>query len=118
MKMLPWTPANQQTLLDSLYVLRFGSLFVLDNVKLNSLAFRQRLEPITRNSGKVHENVRSALLLNKTKPFFLVEPFYCATCHVLLTSSGIILIGKSPIVGKQKTGPARRANTVIYTFDY
>jgi hypothetical protein len=72
----------------SLHVLGFGPFFVLDNLKLNSLAFRQRLESITLNSGKVNENVRPALLLNEAEPLLLIEPFYSATRHVLLTSSG------------------------------
>src|SRR5664280_518992 len=86
----------------SLHVLGFGPLFVLNDVKLNSLAFRQRLESIALNGGKVNENVRPALLLNKAEPLLLIEPFYSAARHVLLTSSGIVLIGKFFVVEKQK----------------
>jgi hypothetical protein len=85
---LPWTLPTAYSLANSLYVLGFGPFFVLDNLKLNSLAFRQGLESITLNGGKVHENVRPALLLNKTETLLLIEPFHCATRHVLLTSSG------------------------------
>jgi hypothetical protein len=72
--------------LDPHDVLGFGAFRILNDVKLDCLAFGQRLESVTFEGGEVDEYIRSTFLLNEPKPFFLVEPFHGTACHLLLTS--------------------------------
>lgn len=72
--------------LELLDVLRLGTFGIMDDLKLDRLAFGERFESIPLDGRKMDEDVRPAFLLDKSVPFPFIEPFHRTACHVLLTS--------------------------------
>src|SRR5579859_3546000 len=83
------------------HVLRLRALRVLDDLEFHRLALGQRFESVTLDGREVHEHIRSTFLLDKPEALLVIEPFYCSTCHVLFTSSGMLLDRKSLLVGQK-----------------
>jgi hypothetical protein len=60
-------------------VLSLWAFLTLRDRELNALAFSQSFEARARDGTEVCENVWARLLLDKTKTFGFVEPFYGAS---------------------------------------
>lgn len=69
---------------------RLGALYVsglqpfrsLDDIKGNAIAFGKGFETITCYRREMAEYIIAILLLKKTKPLTVIEPFYCTICHL------------------------------------
>ena len=77
--------------LDPGHVLGLCALRILNDLKFDRLTFGQRLKSVTLDRRKVDEYVRSTLLLDEPETLLFIEPLHCSACHVLLTSSGVLL---------------------------
>jgi hypothetical protein len=69
-------------------VLRRRALLGLHDFELDALAFGQRLEPLSRDRGVMHEAVLAAVLgRDKTKALSVVEPLHGTgdACHLFVT---------------------------------
>ena len=53
------------------------------DIKANSLTLVECLETFTLNGAEVDKNIPSFIILDETKPFFLVEPLYFTFCQSL-----------------------------------
>mgnify|MGYP007135843279 CR=1 FL=1 len=62
-------------------ILSLRSAIALNHVKLNPLAFVQRLVSVAHDCAKVYEYVVSAFHLDKTEAFLRVKPLYCSGFH-------------------------------------
>ena len=58
------------------YVSCLRAFLAISDFKLNAIAFCQRLEAVARDCREVYEYVRTAVLLNETKTFCVIEPLY------------------------------------------
>src|SRR5437762_11266229 len=67
--------------LDSLNVFSLPALWSLGHVKLHSLPFLQAAKTASLNSGKMHEDIVSALTANEAIAFGVVKPLYCSLFH-------------------------------------
>jgi hypothetical protein len=72
--------------LDPLHIRRLGAFSAVRDVKAYPIAFGKRLEAISLNLRKVDKNVRTVVLLDKTKPFCVIEPLYCTFSHFFYSS--------------------------------
>ena len=60
-------------------VVRSRAFRALNHVKLDTLAFGERLEALSLNSAKVHEDILlTARHLDETEAFLVVEPLHCS----------------------------------------
>lgn len=70
------------------YINSHFSFFAHCDIKFNPLAFFKGSKALHVNFGMMHKQIIASLIRsNKTKAFFLVEPFYCTTAHVTLLGS-------------------------------
>jgi len=60
------------------HVLSLESFGTLGNLKLDLVAFVQRLKSTGLNSGMVYENIIPGSALDKTIALLVVKPFYCS----------------------------------------
>jgi len=67
---------NEDRALKFANILRSWSFLTGDNLKADPITFSQRLETLPLNRGMMHEKVLAAFLLDKTKSFLIIEPFY------------------------------------------
>jgi len=80
-------PARRGVFLSYIQVLQLNDVlsrwtfFARDNFKADPSAFVQGFETISLDSGMMDENIRSSVLLDKTKPLGIVKPFYCSFSH-------------------------------------
>jgi len=77
-------PLSLYEFLEFLDVGCLRAFFAFHNVELYPGAFLESLEAVTKNLGEMYENIRPIILLNETKTFCIVKPFYSSLCHALL----------------------------------
>ncbi len=58
------------------YVSRFRAAVALLYFKVNRVAFIQAFKACLINGGIMHENIPAIIFIDKTIPFFIVEPFH------------------------------------------
>jgi len=63
------------------YIGSLKSLWALDYIELNIIPFFNALESFTGDRGKMTKDIVTILLLNKSKPLCVVEPFYFSLSH-------------------------------------
>jgi len=57
-------------------ILRSWTLGTAHNIKTDPITLGQRFETFSLDCGMMHKNVLAPVLLDKTKPFCIIEPFY------------------------------------------
>lgn len=60
-----------------------GSFIPLFNIETNSLPFVKSFEPGSIDGTVMHKYISALIVLDKTKPLFLVEPLYFSLCQSL-----------------------------------
>ena len=69
-------------MLNEAQVLQLANIFssrtfgATDNIKTDPITLRQRFETFALDRGMMHENILATVLLDKTKSFCIVKPFY------------------------------------------
>jgi hypothetical protein len=63
------------------YIRSLKPFLALNDIEAYRLSFRQGLESVTLDRGKVNENVRPIFLLDKTETLAVIEPFNHTLCH-------------------------------------
>src|SRR5688500_1541128 len=79
-----WTASNGREsgwVSDSHHVRGVQPFFSGANLELDLLSFRQSLESLHRDRGKVHEDVFATFLLNEAVSFGVIEPFDFPSGH-------------------------------------
>jgi len=74
----------QNFTLDFAYIGRLRAFLTLGDFKAYAVSLGKRFETVTLDFGKVNEYVRAVVLLDETKTFCVVKPFYCTFCHFFL----------------------------------
>jgi hypothetical protein len=75
-------PTNVLRRADPLDILCLQPFVAGHNIEGDFFPFIQGLKSATRNRGMMHENILPRALGDESKPFFIVEPFYFAACHI------------------------------------
>ena len=70
-----------QDILKFYNILSRWSFLTVYNIKLDAFAFCKRFKPVRLNSGMMHKDIFTLILLDKAKPFCIIKPLYCSLCH-------------------------------------
>lgn len=86
---MPGHRKNNHKLVHLRDLIGLGPFLSLHDLKLNCVAFLERLEPIALDRRIMHKNVSPAVLSDKSVAFAIIEPFNFAlkSCHVHPPSS-------------------------------
>jgi hypothetical protein len=68
--------------LDLLDVRRLGAFIALGHIEADAIAFAESFETRALDLRKMDKNVRTVILLDKSKTLSFVEPLYCTFCHL------------------------------------
>src|SRR4051794_4168824 len=77
-------PIHNRRSLDALHVGGVESLCARLDLELDLLTLGERLEPIHRDRGEVHEDIFAPLLLDEAIPLGVIEPLYFPSGHCAL----------------------------------
>lgn len=86
-------------LLELGYLFRLGTLLALRHLELYQITLLESLVPVAIDCGVVNENVRPALLADKTIPFGVVKPLYSSCCSGQLL---FLLCFFKPVAGQDR----------------
>ena len=75
------TSTVEEVSLQWLYVHCGRTLIALLDVKANSLTLIKRLEAFALNGTEMYKDIPAFIILDKAKPFLLVEPLYLTFCQ-------------------------------------
>jgi hypothetical protein len=95
--------------LGALDVLGLQTLVAGNDVERDRFAFVQRFEASPQDGCVMNKHILPRLLGDEAEPFFVIEPLYFATCHILSPDN------RAPSSGEQPTASASMRNQVLFS---
>jgi hypothetical protein len=105
----PWTTGTntvKEVSLQWLYVHRRRAFIPLLDIKADSLTLVKGLEALALNRTEMYKDIPAFIILDKAKPFFLVEPLYLTLCQCCTPLSNK--------VSKRASHPSRQKKTTPF----